>query len=182
MQQQDEDVEEDEWNVAMAAGTCIGLLASSTGDAIIEKTTPFIEANIQASDWHQRDAAVMVFGSILDGPSDAQLVKIGQSGLPIIVSMMNDPHPSVRDTVSWTLGRLTDLALLIVQPDRDLPGIINAIVFGLQQSGRISANSCWAIKNLSEQYVGDFDGSETHVLSQYYQPLLDALMRNTEAR
>src|SRR4051812_43865069 len=68
---QDEDAEEDEWNVSMAAGTCLSLLAQAVADAIVPAVIPFIEAHIKSQDWHQREAAVMTFGSILDGPDPA---------------------------------------------------------------------------------------------------------------
>src|SRR4051812_25576303 len=42
---QDEDADDDEWNISMAAGACIGLLAGVVSDAIVQPVIPFIEAN-----------------------------------------------------------------------------------------------------------------------------------------
>ena len=39
---QDEDADEDEWNVSMAAGTCLSLLAQTVADAIVPAVIPFI--------------------------------------------------------------------------------------------------------------------------------------------
>ena len=40
---QDEDSDEDEWDTAKAAGTCLGLLAQVVGDQIVSLAVPFIE-------------------------------------------------------------------------------------------------------------------------------------------
>lgn len=61
-----EDDDDDDWNVSMAAGTCLLLLAQAVGDAIIEESTDlwsFVEKNILSSDWKHREAAVMAFGN-----------------------------------------------------------------------------------------------------------------------
>jgi importin subunit beta-1 len=183
MQKQDEDAEDDEWNVSMAAGTCVGLLAAVVGDDIVPLTIPFIEQNIQAADWHQRDAAVMVFGSILDGPEDVVLSPLVRQALPTLIQMMNDNHASVRDSVAWTLGRITDLMIKVIVPEVHLPELVKALVYGLQQTGRIASSSCWSIKNLALGFAPeDEEGVNTTLLSPYYQGLMEALMRTSETR
>lgn len=73
---QEDDYDEDEWTVSMAAATCLSLLAQCVGNAVIQPVVPFIEANIQNEDWRHREAAVMAFGSILDGPSPTVLTPL----------------------------------------------------------------------------------------------------------
>ncbi|MCO5597924.1 hypothetical protein L7F22_052010 [Adiantum nelumboides] len=70
---QDEDADEDEWDVSKAAGVCIGLLAQCVSDDIVPLAIPFIEANIKSADWRARDASVLCFGQILDGPQTITL-------------------------------------------------------------------------------------------------------------
>ena len=182
MQKQDEDAEDDEWNVAMAAGTCVGLLATVVGNDIVPLTIPFIEQNIQGESWNSRDAAVMVFGSILDGPEDYVLTPLVHQALPTIIQMMNDSHASVRDSVAWTLGRITDLMISVIVPQDHLPELIKALIFGLQQTGRIAASSCWSIKNLATGNDNQVSDMQTNCLSPYYQTLLEALMSASETR
>ena len=50
---QDEDAEEGEWNVSMAAGTCLAFLAQAVHDTIVPPVIPFIEANIKQDNWHR---------------------------------------------------------------------------------------------------------------------------------
>ncbi len=65
----EEDEDEDEWNVSMAASICLQLFADVTRDAIVEHVLRFVESNIKNAEWNFREAAVMAFGSILEGPS-----------------------------------------------------------------------------------------------------------------
>jgi importin subunit beta-1 len=65
---QDEDEDEDEWTPLMSSATCLSLLAQCVRDAIINPIVPFVESNINNGDWRYRAAAVMAFGSIMDGP------------------------------------------------------------------------------------------------------------------
>lgn len=187
---QDEDADDDEWNISMAAGACIGLLAGVVSDTIVQPVIPFIEANIRAEDWHQREAAVMAFGAILDGPDADKLTPLVQQALPTLIGMMQDPHPAVKDTVAWTLGRITELMVEAIQPNVHLQGLIQALIAGLNDAGhgRIASNAAWAVKNLAQQIGGDLGYSqptgmnsdaESSMLSPYYNPLMETLMNVT---
>jgi importin subunit beta-1 len=184
--QQDEDAEEDEWNRAMAAGTCLSLLASAVQDAIVPAVIPFIEANIRNQDWHFREAAVMTFGSILDGPDPTVLAPLVNQALPLLIDMMSDAHLHVKDTTAWTLGRVSDLLIQCIKPDVHLHPLITALVNGLNDNPRIAANSCWALMNLSDQ-LGNMNEDEnlpapptTGPLSPYYSGVVEALLKITE--
>ncbi|THG96021.1 hypothetical protein EW026_g5732 [Hermanssonia centrifuga] len=180
---QEEDADEDEWNVSMAAGTCLGLLAQAVTDNIVQPVIPFIEANIRAADWHQREAAVMAFGSIMDGPDPKVLVPLVNQALPILIDMMGDNNIHVKDTVAWTLGRICDLLINTIQPDVHLHPLVSALVGGLTDNPRIIANCCWALMNLADQL--DFSENEEMAgqgspLSPYYEGIIQALLRATE--
>ena len=182
---QDEDAEEDEWNVAMAASTCLSLLAQAVQDTIVPAVIPFIEANIRATDWHLREAAVMTFGSILDGPDPNVLTPLVNQALPMLIDMMGDQHPLVKDTVAWTLGRICDLLVTTIQPEVNLHPLISALVTGLQDNSRIVANCCWALINLADQ-LGVIEGEDPEgynkpgPLSPYYEGVVQALLHVTE--
>ena len=96
--QQDEDADEDEWDTAKAAGTCLGLLAQVVGDAIVSLTVPFIETNIKSPDWRRREAALMCFGSIMDGPESKLLETLVTQALPTVLETLHDPSVAVKDT------------------------------------------------------------------------------------
>ena len=182
---QDEDDDEDEWNVAKAAATCFGYLSTAVQDTIVPAVIPFIEANIRATDWHLREAAVMAFGSILDGPDPAVLNPLVQQALPILIDMMGDENLHVKDTVAWTLGRICDLLISTIRPDVHLHPLVSALVNGLQDNPRIVANCCWALMNLADQ-LGFLEGDDADTftnpspLSPYYDGVVQALLRVTE--
>ena len=49
------------------------LLATCCEDDIVPHVLPFIKEHIKNPDWQYRDAAVMAFGCILEGPEPNQL-------------------------------------------------------------------------------------------------------------
>lgn len=163
-QEEDQEKEDTAWNLSMAAGTCLDLIATVVEDDIIPLVMPFVQvllpdlsgglctlaallsrptcncivvkvvsvstalvknrppssfsfctacpaqANIERKaapeDWRYREAATFAFGSILEGPSPAQLVQLVNMGLTFFLSALKDPNSQVRHTTAWTVGAL----------------------------------------------------------------------------
>ena len=177
MTRQEEDADEDEWNISMSSSYCLGALAQAVQDPIVAAVMPFIESNIRNEDWHFREAAVMAFSCILDGPDPSLLNTLVNSALAILIQMMADSNLQVKDTVAWTLGKVCDVLVQTIQPDIHLGELVRAFVNGLQDSPRISANCCWGLQNLAEG-MGAY--SEL-TMSSYYEGVLQALFRLTES-
>lgn len=175
---QDEDASDDEWNVSMAAGTCLALLAQCVGDGIVTPIIPFVEGNIKSAEWRCREAAVMAFGSILDGPEEKILAPLVAQALPTLIEMMRDPSLHVRDTTAWTLGRISDVLVKTIKVDLHLAALVTALVGGLDESPRVVSNCCWSIMNLAEQ-LGD-STADTCALSPFYDGVVTALTRLAE--
>ena len=172
---QEEDATDDEWNVSMAAGTCLALLAQCVGDGIVSPIIPFVEGNIKSPEWRNREAAVMAFGSILDGPEEKILAPLVAQALPTLIEMMRDPSAHVRDTTAWTLGRISDVLVKTIEVEVHLSPMVQALVGGLDESPRIVSKCCWSIMNLAEQ-LGDQEADRTP-MSPYYDVLVSALLR-----
>lgn len=179
---QEEDADEDEWNVSMAAGTCLSLLARATGDMIVQPVIPFIEANIKSPDWHAREAAVMAFGAILDGPDPAALETLVQQALPILLPMMQDSNLNVKDTTAYTIGCICDLMAQSLRAEPTLRDVISVLITGVEDKPRISANCSWSLMNLVDQLHAFDEGTTppTGALSPYYQGIVTGLMKVTE--
>lgn len=174
---QNEDLDDDTWNVAMAAGACLQLFAQDTGNYVVAPTLAFVEQNIGNPDWRNREASVMAFGSILDGPDREQLkILIGQALGPIL-TLIKDENLQVKDTVAWCIGRIADLIIDAIDVDQHLPNVIAAIVEGLKDHGKVSTNSCWTLINIVEQLNQTAQHEDTSVLSQYYPTLVPILIQ-----
>ncbi|KAJ1945363.1 karyopherin Kap95 [Kickxella alabastrina] len=162
----------------MAAATCLSLLAQTIGNDIVAPVIPFVEQNIRSPDWHCREAAVMSFGSILEGPDPNVLTPLVSQALPVLIEMVKDQVLQVKDSAAWTLGRVCDVLIDCIQLDVHLHNLISALVAGLEDNPRIVANCCWAIMNLTEQLGGN--DAVTYPLSQYFEGIISTLMRSTE--
>jgi importin subunit beta-1 len=182
LKQTDEDADEDEWNAAKSAGAAVGLLAEVTTDEIVPLAIPFIEANIKNAQWNAREAAVMCFGSILQGPNESNLAPLVEQALPTIIELMSDPSTPVKDTASWTLARITDLTCSAIKVDQHLQPLIQALVTNLNAEPRVATNCSWSLMNLCEQLGGaasqtpDGNPAATSVVSPYFEGIVSSLL------
>lgn len=170
---QNEDPEDDDWNVAMSAGACLQLFAQNCGNYIVEPVLHYVEQNITSDSWRQREAAVMAFGSILDGPDKVQLTNLIHQALPPILNLIKDDVLQVKETVAWCVGRIADLVIAAIDPQRNLPDVVQACLLGLQDHPKVATNCAWTIINLVEQ-MAEGEGSPIY---NYYPVLVDALMK-----
>lgn len=174
--QQSGELDDDEWNMAMASGTCLGLFAQATKDAVVSHILPFVEKNIMNPDWHYREAAILAFGCLLDGPDREKLMPLVTKAMPVIVGQIADSHPVVKDTAAWTVGRICNLMPECVG-DKALPVVIGALGRALGDAPKIASNACWAIHNLANhvEVVG-----KTSPLSPFFKDLVTALMNTVK--
>ncbi|KAG7885397.1 hypothetical protein KL936_005347 [Ogataea polymorpha] len=176
---QNEDPEDDDWSVAMAAGACLQLFAQNTTNYVVQPVLQFVEANLNQPNWRNKEAAVMAFGSILDGPDRSELtVLIGQALRPIL-ALMKDESLQVKETVAWCVGRIADMVVEAIDVNTMLPEVIQALAAGLQDHPKVSTNCCWTLINLVEQLCVDAKDSPSSVMSQYYPMVVPILIQNT---
>ncbi|RWS26108.1 importin subunit beta-1-like protein, partial [Leptotrombidium deliense] len=181
---QDEHDDEDDWNPCKAAGVCLMLMANTCEDDIIPHVLPFVQENIKNPDWRYRDAAVMVFGALLEGPDPAQLKSIVEQALPHLIELMNDKCVIVRDTVAWTIGRICELIPEAILNDALNP-LLETLVKGLTAEPRVASNVCWAFNSLAEAAYEAADKEEdeepkTYILSKYFEFIVSKLLETTE--
>ncbi len=176
---QDEHHDEDTWNVAMAGGTCLSLVAQTVEDKILPFVVQFVVTNISHAEWRLRDAATMAFGSILDGPSSESLAQMVQGALPYLVQGLQDAHPLVKDTSAWTIGKVFELHWRCV-PQEHLGAVVQALLQALGDAAPAVANkACFAIYNLAAGRVGeDYQATNpsTNYLSPFFPHLVEKLL------
>ncbi|KAI5953311.1 kap95 [Candida jiufengensis] len=173
---QNEDPEDDDWSVAMAAGACLQLYAQNIGNYVVDPTINFVSNNINKEDWRSREASVMAFGSILDGPDHDQLKSTIKDALTPILALIKDQNLQVKETVAWCLGRIADMVVDAIDVEKQLPQLLEALLNGLQDHPKVSTNCCWTLMNLVEQLCSDTD-QETNIMSPYYPTIIPVLMQ-----
>ncbi|KAF9609907.1 hypothetical protein IFM89_019000 [Coptis chinensis] len=175
-----QDQDEGAWNLAMAGGTCLGLVARTVGDDIVPLVMPFIEENITKADWRQREAATYAFGSIMEGPSPDKLTSIVNVALSFMLSaLMKDPNNHVKDTTAWTLGRIFEflhgstMESAIVTP-ANCQQIVTVLVQSMKDAPNVAEKACGALYFLAQGY--EDSGSLSFPLTPFFQDIVQALL------
>lgn len=175
--QEDDPLEDNSWNAATAAGACLELMAQAAPDTILDIVRPFIEANIQdQANWRSREAAILAFGSVLEGPPIENVKALVREAVQILVeTLIKDQNLAVKDTTAWTLAR-------VISVDRDttlnhMPALVECLRNSLSvaENPILAAHICFAIHNLAERFYEEAE-EETGPLREYIEPLLKVLI------
>nr|GEX42429.1 importin subunit beta-1 [Tanacetum cinerariifolium] len=181
-QEEDQDQDEGAWNLAMAGGTCLGLVARTVGDDIVPLVMPFIEENISKPDWRQREGATYAFGSILEGPSPNKLVPLVNVALSfMLTALTTDPNSHVKDTTAWTLGRIFEflhgstMETAVVTPT-NCQQIITVLLQSMKDAPNVAEKACGALYFLAQGFE---DIVQSSPLTPYFQEIVQSLLTVT---
>jgi len=180
--------DDDDWNPCKAAGVCLMLFAACCEDDIIPHVIPFVQANITNENWRFREAAVMAFGCIMEGPEPSSMKPLAEHALSTLVVLMRDENVVVRDTTAWALGRICEVVSEAALGEAHLQGLLTALVSALQAEPRVAANACWALSSLaeaayetaSENRTDDSKEPDTYLLSAFFEPIVEKLLATTD--
>lgn len=177
---QEEELQDDgTWDIAMAGGTCLGLLSNTIQDDIVPLVWPYVQENIGKADWKFRESATMAFGAILEGPSGQVLAPLVNMAFGFLLNAMNDQNMCVRDTTAWTIGRIcaelhgSHLNFEVINTT-NLPNLVGVMLQSIEGEPVIAEKVCYVLHNLASGYE-DFEG-ETSPLSPFLQPIVTALL------
>ncbi|KAL6278188.1 hypothetical protein ACE6H2_021789 [Prunus campanulata] len=178
---QEENLDQDDniWNIAMAGGTCLELVARTVGDAILPLVMPFVEANIVKPDWHCREAATFAFGSIIEGPTIEQLSGLVHAGLDFLLRLMKDENNHVKDTTAWTLSRIFEFlhhparGFSVISPD-NLPRVVEVLLEGTKDAPNVAEKVCCAIYHLCQGY--EEAGTSSSLFTPYVPAIIECLL------
>jgi importin subunit beta-1 len=182
-QDEDQDQEEGAWNLAMAGGTCLGLVARAVGDDVVPLVMPYVQENVSKPDWRCREAATYAFGSILEGPSLAKLAPLVNVALNFMLSAMKDENTHVKDTTAWTLGRIFEFlhgpnVQFPVITQENLPLILAVLLESIKDTPNVAEKVCGAIYFLAQGYE-ESTGAPSP-LSPFFQNIVQALLATTD--
>lgn len=179
--QEDDPLEDGSWNTATAAGACVELLAAAAPDSILSVVKPFIQTNIQdQANWRSREAAILAFGSVLDGPPVEAVKGLVQDAIKVLIdTLMNDPNLAVKDTTAWALAR-------VVSVDRDttlahLQVLVECLrsTLSVAENPAFAAHVCYAIHNVADRFSEEAD-NPTGPLTPFMEPLVHALISTAD--
>ncbi|XAR68780.1 hypothetical protein NMG60_11000145 [Bertholletia excelsa] len=182
-QEEDQDQDDGTWNVSMAGGTCLGLVARTVGDAIVPLVMPFVEPNILKPDWRSREAATYAFGSILEGPSVEKLAPMVHAGLDFLLNAMKDENSHVKDTTAWTLSRIFELlhtpstGFSVISP-ANLQRIVGVLLESIKDAPHIAEKVCGAIYYLAQGY--EDAGASSSFLTPYLPDIISCLIATAD--
>jgi len=177
-QDEEVDLDEEPWNISMASATCIALIAATVQDKVIPVIMPFVTQYIQNENWRFREAAIMAFSSILEGPSDEAIGQYVHQSIPVLLNTLSDPHVMVKDTTAWTIGRICELHARSIPPDL-FPMLVNGLMSKLMtESAKVSSQACFALHNIAAAFAEDEAAEKcgTNALSQYIPILLQSFL------
>ena len=157
-------------------------------NCICVTTYAVFRENIKHADWRFRDAALMAFGAILEGPDTTQLKPIVVEAMPLLILLLKDESVAVKDTAAWTIGRVCELNGEAALKDEYLQQLLEALVAGLSAEPRVASNVCWAFTSLAEAAyenaeVPDWQDSsvpQTYKLSPFFEPIVERLLQTSE--
>ncbi|GBG75999.1 hypothetical protein CBR_g21240 [Chara braunii] len=182
-QEEDQDVDEDVWNLSMAGGICLGLVARTVGDDIVDIVMPYVKDNITKQDWHFREAATYAFGSILEGPTLEKLTPLVNSALVFLQRAMKDTNNHVKDTTAWTIGRICEFlhGPTIEAPvitASNLPSLLQVLLESLRDTPNVADKVCGALYFLAQGY--EDSGMSPSPLSPFFQAIVEALLATAD--
>lgn len=163
--------DDDTWSLAMAAGTCLALVAQVVGDGCVDLVLQFVNGNFTNQDWKYREAAVLAYGSIMEGPTSEKMRPMVEQSLSHLVMALQDPSVAVRDTIAWTLGRIAQFHPNIVPVKQLMPLLCEK----LRDVPRVSANICWNVQVLAEAQ-NSVPYPDTTPLSEFFTAIAMALL------
>ncbi|MBA0786869.1 hypothetical protein Gotri_006971 [Gossypium trilobum] len=182
-QEEDQDQDDTIWNISMAGGTCLGLVARTVGDAIVPLVMPFVESNILKPDWRCREAATYAFGSILEGPTVEKLSPLVQAGLDFLLNAMKDGNNHVKDTTAWTLSRIFELlhspasGFSIISPE-NLKRVVGVLLESIKDAPNVAEKVCGAIYYLVQGY--EDAGPSDSLWSPYLTDIISCLISTAD--
>ncbi len=174
--QDEDDLEQDDYNLHHAGHLCLTFIAQTVEDAVVPVVMPFVTQHIQSENWRYRDAAIMAFTSVLEGPSSEVIGPYAHQAIPLLLNALNDPHPLVQDTAAHCIGRICFLHVRAIPPDV-FPSLVQSMVAKLGDGipTSIARQACTAINNLAGAFTDE--NENTNALSQYMPVLLQSLLQ-----
>lgn len=179
---QEEEQDDETRNVATSAAMCLGFLSQCLGNGILPFILPFIEKNINDADWRKREASILAFGAMLEGPDPVQLQAPLHAAFELVLSKMlvrYEPNTMVRDTAAWAISVVCGFHTSLLDPSKHFEPLVKSLLVGLDDEARVARNVAYAIHNLARAFEPVAD-NPTNQLSGLFQHFITKLLAVTQ--
>ncbi len=175
LSQQDEHIEEDEIDLHSTGALCLQTISQTVEDIIIPSVMPFVNQNISSDNWRLRDAAIVAFSCILDGPDTQAVAHYVSQSIPVLLQSFEDPNETVRQSAIFCLSTICKLHAIAIQPAQ-VHGILECLLKKLAESPKVASQACSAIYNIARSLRDETD-QDTNLMSQPMMTLLQSLFQ-----
>ncbi|KAJ5578562.1 uncharacterized protein N7459_007526 [Penicillium hispanicum] len=108
---------EDEWTLRKCSAAALDVFSNVYHDPIFEIILPYLKETLRHEQWPNREAAVLTLGAVADGCMDAVTPHLPEL-VPYLISLLNDSQPVVRQITCWCLGRYSEWASHLHEPNQ----------------------------------------------------------------
>lgn len=150
-----EDGDADEkWTIRKCSAAALDVFARDFQAPVFEIILPYLDQNLQHAEWPNREAAVLALGAVAEGCMKVVVPHL--PGLvPYLITLLNDPEPVVRQITCWTLGRYSQWAASLTDPNQKreyfepmMEGILHKM---LDKNKKVQEAGASAFANLEEK-------------------------------
>lgn len=107
---QEDDQDPDSFNKSTEAAWCLASIATVIENEIIEFVVPWVQQQIQSTDWRMKEAAIMAYGCIMDGLTElAQMETHAPAVLDFCLGYIkDDTNDLVKNSSAWTITKVCE--------------------------------------------------------------------------
>jgi len=171
----DTDLEVETWTISAGAATCISLMSGTLGDEVVQHFVDMVSETVNSPDEKLREAAMLCFGSILDGPRSEVFTGIVNEALSVFFERLRDQSAMVKRTTAWCLSRLAKFHPATIEPQ--LGPFLEHVCASLsdtEETTMIASSCAEAIDEIASHVTEDM--RETSPLVDYLAELFQALV------
>ncbi|UKK00045.2 importin subunit beta-1 [Theileria orientalis] len=174
-----EDMDMDTWTLPMAAGICLSLCSQAVKNEIVHSVLQFINENFKSCDWNKREAAVLAYGYIMEGPDTDTLRILVNDSFQNLCDVLMDSSIAVRDTAAWTIARIATFHCGAMISHLGSPEVrttnMYKIMRALFDEPRVAVNICFFIHELAE-HINDDNTTSYNLLDGIFMHLCQSLV------
>lgn len=175
---QNEDAESDEEDLQSFGATCLESISQTLEAAVVPAVIPFVQANIVSENWRLRDAGIVAFSCILEGPDTSVVGQYVSDSIPVLMNAFSDQSMNVRDSATHCVSKICERHIQAI-PMKEFNGVIHGLIAKLQEYPRVANHACSAIFNIAKstkRLNPEVTDQESNPLSAPMLPILQALL------